>query len=365
MKLFCDQNELARYLQTVVRAVSSKLTLPILTGILIETIDNSLHCVATDLELAIEINIPNVQIIEPGKAVVSGKTFVEIVRHLPSGPIEISQSTTDNMVHISGKNASFQLPIFPVEDFPALPELDESTQFTINGLKLKEGIKQTVYATLADDPRPFLSSVLWEITAGQLKLVATDVNRLAVKSLAIEANLNNQILVPVRAMRELATIFGNNAEEELTIALSNRVVLIKGLGISFSTRLVEAQFPQYEQVIPKEFNGSLKIQRSELIAALERSVLISNSIRLKISDEQMEITAAEPDKGHCFEIVPANISGSSLVIGFNIRFLLEFMKIIENETVIIQYSQSQKPVLLQGEGTFDYQYVVMPLKLSV
>lgn len=364
MKFICEQSDLSRFLQVAARAISTKSTLPILTGILVETKDQVLRCVATDLEISVELSIPGIQIIEPGSVVIPGKTFVDIIRHLPSGVITVEKEATANMITISAKHASFQLPLLPLEEFPSLPESTETNHFQLKGMVLKEAIKQTIYATLAEDPRPFLSSVLWEINAGALKLVATDINRLAVKEIGIAGGVNGTALIPVRAFREIANIFGNNPEDDVTIRLSERVIFISGSGITFSSRLVEAQFPRYEQVIPKDFKGSFLVRRTEFIDSLERSALVSSSVKLKIFGEQIEITAKEPDKGHSYEDLPAQIEGSDLEIGFNVRFLLDFLKSTDTENIVFKYIQDQKPALLQGEGKSDYHYIVMPLKLS-
>ncbi|HOJ77251.1 MAG TPA: DNA polymerase III subunit beta [Bacillota bacterium] len=363
MKVICEQADLSRYLQIITRAISTKSTLPILTGILVETKDNYLHCVATDLEISIEINVPNVEIIEKGAIVLPGKTFVDIIRHLPSGKVEFGTDKNSNMVLISGSHSSFQLPLLPTEEFPLLPEVKDNSNFKVNGLLLKEAIKQTVYATLAEDPRPFLSSILWEINHDRLRLVATDINRLAIRDIPINCQLQTTALIPVRSFKEIANIFGNSADEDLEVSISDRVLFVKGLGINFSSRLVDAQFPRYEQVIPKEFKGTLKVKRDQFISALERSALVSNSVKIKIGNQQMILTAKEPDKGNAFEEIEVDVSGSDLEIGFNVRFLLDFLKSVDTEKVIFNYIQEQKSVLLQGEARDDYFYVVMPLKL--
>jgi DNA polymerase III subunit beta len=365
LKIICLQDELARFLQIVSRAIAVKSTLPILTGILIETKEDGLRCVATDLEIAIEVKVPNIQIITPGSVVLPGKTFVEIIKHLPQVPVEIELDENAKMVSITSRNSSYQLPVLPIEEFPALPEFKEGEKVEISGEILKEAIHQTIYATLAEDPRPFLSCILWEISPDRLRLVATDVNRLAIKDLPVKSSINGTALVPVRTLREIANIFGTGSSEELTISLSNKLIFITGSGVTFSSRLVEAQFPRYEQVVPKDFIGNCNVNRSELIAALERTALVSNSIKVNISNKGMIITAKEPDKGRSYEELMADFTGNEIEIGFNVRFLLDFLKSVDSEQILFKYLQDQKPVLMQGQAIDDYIYVVMPLKLSV
>jgi DNA polymerase-3 subunit beta len=365
VKLICDQSELARFLQVVVRAIAVKATLPILTGIYLETKENYLKCIATDLELAIEVKIPHIQIIQPGAIVVPGKTFVEIIRRLPNTPLEISVNEEASQLTITSQGASYQLPLFPVEEYPVITKVAEGINFSLNGETIKEAIRQTVYATLAEDPRPFLSSILWEITPGKLRLVATDINRLAIRDLDIEEATPGTALIPVRALREIANIFGGSEETSLKVVLNEKNLFITGMGVTFSTRLIEAQFPRYELVVPKEFQGDLEIKRDHLINALERTSLVSNSIKVAIKTDKIVITAKEPDKGRSYEEVAAEVNGTEMDIGFNVRFILDFLKSLDSETIIFKYLHDQKPVLLLGKSQADYQYIVMPLKLSV
>lgn len=364
MKFVCAQEELSHFLQIVVRAIATKSTLPILTGILIETKEDKIRCVATDLEIAIEVNVPKVQIHNPGTVVLPGKTFVEIVRHLPQIPIEVELEENSKTVSIISKHSTYQLPILPVEEFPTLPDIKNGEKLEISSDKLKEAIRQTIYATLPDDPRPFLSSILWESASDHLRLVATDVNRLAVKDIPVKTGIKKTVLVPVRALREISNIFGANPEEILDIYIGEKLIYLTGRGVTFSSRLVEAQFPRYEQVIPKEFQGNILINRNMLIEALERTSLVSNSIRLSISDQGVIITAKEPDKGKSYEEISVDFKGQGIEIGFNVRFLLDFLKVIDAEEILFKYIQEQKPALMQINGKDDYIYIVMPLKLS-
>lgn len=365
MKIVCVQDELSRFLQIAVRAIATKTTLPILTGIYLEAKDNTLKCLATDLEIAIEVNIPNIQIFNPGSVVVNGKTFMEIIKHLPSVPVEIEFDGNTKMVTITSKNSVYHIPILPVEEFPTLPELKNGDKINIKGEDLKEAIQKTMFATLADDPRPFLSSILWEISPEKIRLVATDVNRLAIKDIPAISEVTKTALVPVRALREIANIFGSNNEIKIEVFINDKMIFIKGGGINFSSRLIEAQFPRYEQVIPKDFTGMVTLDRNELIAAFERAALVSSSIKISVTNTEIVIQAKEPDKGNCTEEVAIDFDGEPIEIGFNVRYLLDFLKSTPEEKIIFKYVQPQKSALLQGFGNDNYLYIVMPLKLVI
>jgi DNA polymerase-3 subunit beta len=364
MKIVCIQDELSRFLQIVVRAIATKTTLPILTGIYLEAKENTLKCVATDLEIAIEVNVPNIQIITPGTVVLSGKTFVEIIKHLPQIPVEIEFDESAKMVSITSRHSIYQIPVLPVEEFPTLPELKSGDKVEVNGEDLKEAIHQTIFATLADDPRPFLSSILWEITPEKIRLIATDVNRLAIKDIPVKSQVQKTALVPVRALREIASIFSGNNDTQVEVYISEKMIFIQKDGIKFSSRLVEAQFPRYEQVIPKDFTGTVIIDRNEFIEALERTALVSSSIRISLAGPEMVINAKEPDKGNCKEEIGIDFNGKEIEIGFNVKYLLDFLRSVREGKIIFKYVQELKPAMVQGQGSEDYFYIVMPLKLS-
>jgi DNA polymerase-3 subunit beta len=365
VKIICKQDELSRFSQVVVRAIATKSTLPILTGIYLETKNDFLRGVATDLEISVEVKVPNIQIVEPGAVVLPGKTFMEIIRHLPSVPVEISTNEDSSMITIASQYSSYQLPVFSIDEYPTLPEIIDGESMELAGDSLKEAIRQTIYATLADDPRPFLSSILWEISVDKLRLVATDVNRLAIRDLPIHGNAKGIALVPVRALREIANIFGNNSEEKIKVVLNEKMIFLEGDGITFSTRLVEAQFPRYEQVIPKDFLSMVEMDRNKFISALERTALVSSSIKMAVTVDKVVITAKEPDRGKSYEELSAEVEGNNYEIGFNVRYLLDFLKSLDTEKIIFRYFHDQKPALMIGKNQDDYQYVVMPLKLSV
>lgn len=364
MKFICEQAELAKILQITSKALATKSTLPILTGIYLEIHNNILKCLATNLELIIETQLTNFQVIKAGKVVIPGRTFVDIIKHLPARPVELEYITEKNLFNINCDKSSYQLNVLSAEEFPDFSEEEPDELFTIPGTELKEGIKQTIYATITDENRPFLSSILWEVADNKLRLVATDINRLALKDISVNENITKTALVPVRAMKEIASIFDNNLEEPLQIKINDKAIFIKNGAISFASRLVDTKFPKYQQVVPQEFGGSFVCDRSSFIEALERTLLVSSSVKINISDQGMRITSKEPDKGIAYEEVSIDFTGVEMEIGFNVKFLLEFLRSITSEKVIVKYIQEQKPVLMQGQTLNDYLYIVMPLKLA-
>lgn len=382
MKIFCSQEELLRSLQIATKALSMKSTLPILSGLLLETRDDQLYCLATDLELGIEVRIPEATIIAPGKVVIQGKTFFEIIRHLSSGRIELFLDDRENLFNIKTSTSFFSLHTLPVDEFPTLPEgfkkfnnietenekIEEDQEFAlfyINAAIFREAVRQSLYATLPEDPRPFLSSILGEFTEDQLRMVATDINRLVIKEIEVKGKNKRNILIPVKSLREIATIFGNDPDEEIKVIIDQRQLFAVGKGIIISSRLIDSQFPRYEQVIPKEFNGKLRINRQVLLAALNRSSLLDKAVKLSLSEAGLIISSNEPELGMAYEEVICDYQGEKMEIGFNAQYLMDFLKNVNNEEILFSLSSGMKASLMSAVNGEDYRYIIMPLRLSV
>jgi DNA polymerase-3 subunit beta len=379
MKVLCSQEELARSLQIAGRGMSAKSTLPILSGMLLETRGDSLTVLSTDLELGIEVTVPQVTVVIPGKVVLPGKMFIDIIRHLPPGRVEIALEEEKSSVSILSSHASFQLNTLPTDEFPSLPDSFREVAAVLNredeedadkiggsviGSSFREAIRQTIFATSPEDPRPFLSSVLLEIYADRLKMVATDINRLVIREIPFRGKGEEKILVPVRALRECSAIFGNDPEESINMVIADRQIFLFNRHVVFSSRLIDSQFPRYEQVIPSEFIGTMKVGKSDFQDALERNSLLDNVVKLSITREGLFITSNEPELGNAYEEVACTYSGEEMQIGFNARFIIDFLKSISQDDVYLKLSGVMKAAMLQAEGQEDYRYIVMPMRLN-
>lgn len=381
MKVLCSQDELARSLQIAGRGMSVKPTLTILSGMLLKAHDDTLTILSTDLELGIEIKVPETTVAIPGEVVVPGKTLIEIVKHLPPGRVELSLNQEKGIFNILSSKSSFQLHTFPVEEFPVLPDSFSQMSLYMNdnkekkeGLRggsvltadFKEAVRQCIYATAPEDPRPFLSSVRMEMGEEYIRMVATDINRLVLRDFSYFrlGEGEEKILVPVRALKEVANIFGNDPDENIHIILEERQLFFLGKGIVFSSRLVDAQFPRYEQVIPNNFNGTLQVNRLLILDALERISLVDKVVKIGIKKDELEISSNEPDLGNAKEEVDCSFSGEPIEIGFNAKYLMDFLRTVEKDEIIIKLSGKMTASLMQGSGSENYRYVLMPMRLN-
>lgn len=352
MKLIINQSELSYALSTVSRAISGKPSMPVLGGVKIETTGESITCQATDTELSLTVTIPTM-FPESMVMVVPGKSLTDLVKKLPDKPIEIE--TGDTKTTIKCQKSIYDLPVFQAAEYPELPKV-EGEKIAVKLDDLKAAIKKVIITTLPDDPRPYACSLLFETSAGKIRLVGTDVNRLAIADINAETEQNLSVLVPVRAAKEILNLSGADAE----IIIDNNNLQIEANGVTLTTRLLNAQYPNYQAVIPKNFSGGFEINRDYLIRALERVALVSSSIKFDI-DETLTITAKEPGSGKANEQIEIDQAGERMTIGFNAKYLLDLLKVVDIDRVKLQYINSMKPVLVEIEG---YKHIIMPLKVA-
>lgn len=380
MKLLCSQEELARSLQIATRVLPAKTSIPVLNGLVLETRDDQLFCFGSDLENGIEIKVPEVTIITPGRVVLGGRTFYDVIRHLPPVRLEIGSAEDGKTFIVKTTSTFFNLNMLPAEEYPAVPDglkdiylYTEEPEgmgrpnplFSLSVPLFEEAVRQSIYATAPNDSRPFLSSILWESKADQLRFVATDINRLVVKDVPIKGDGEESILVPVKAMKEMVTIFGNNPDEEISFFLINRQLFAVGRGIIYYTRLINAQFPRYEQVIPAGFDGEAHFNRSILLSALNRSLLIDKAVKLSFTPNLITIFSSEPELGQFTEEVSCSYEGEPFEIGFNAQYITDFLKAVSGEEeIVFQLSTGMKASVLQVKEERAYTYVLMPLRLN-
>ncbi|MGI5852771.1 MAG: DNA polymerase III subunit beta [Bacillota bacterium] len=366
MRFQCMQEDLSRALQVVSRAVATRSTLQALSGIYFELSGTRLRCLGSDLEIGIETYIPVTAVEGSGSFVLPGKTIADLVRKLSAEIVEIEISDTANQGIIKAGKSVFHLNMLPAADYPPNPTPKEETSWTLTDLFLRDAIRRTTFATLPNDSRPFLSSILFELEGNRFRAVATDVSRLAVQEGTLETTVENKIsvMIPVRAMQEVFKLLSGTEDELVEIAVSERQIMFRCREANLYSRLITGQFPQYEQVIPKSSATTVIIDKNDLASALDRVSLFVSSIRMTLSQGGVHINATGPEVGDAYEEIEASVEGPELEIGFNAKFLIDFLKATECETVRIRFNGPRTPVLMDAEDDEKYLYVVMPLLLS-
>lgn len=370
MRISCLTDELVRGVQTVERATSSKDTIPILTGILIDAGSNGITLKANDLEIAIEKTITGA-VMEPGQVVVEGKYFAQIVRHLPEGNVELKYDESTNSIQISVGTVNFAINSLPADEFPQAPSFSDSDSWSVDQVSLRKGIEQTVFATGKEESRPFLMGVLLESDGKELNLVATDSNRLAHRQISLEVEedvepVKLNVLVPTRTLNELSRLLGDD-DVPLEIRAAGGQIGFFFPDTILISRLIEAKFPDYRQVIPKEHTIAFRVNRQAFQAALQRSSLIAKKgpaiSVFRLDGGVLQISSREAEIGSSSEQLEVEHDGDDIVIAYQAKYLLDALKVMDSEVVEMRLRQGIGAATLLPVGETTYRYVLMPVRV--
>ena len=369
MKIITTKDSLLKGIQIVQNAVSAKAVLPILSNILIEA-KKDLKLTATDLEIGISVKVEG-EVLEEGAITVPAKKLSEIIKELPpQTPIHISLKKGQSITIESGKSY-FRLVGLLKDDFPQLPEFPAHNVKNVDLVKipqkiLKDMIQLTSFAISHDETRYVLNGILFSFKEKSLKLVATDGRRLALveKSIADMGSIKKDAIVPSKTIQELQR---NLTEEgDVTLCFKENQLQINIGQVLITSRLIEGEFPNYDQVIPKKVREEFKINTQEFLQAARRASILtsqeSQSVKINIIKDRLIITKNTPELGEVREELEVNYKGGELAIGFNPTFLIDVLKNVENENVDFGFIDPEKPAVIRsGE---DYTYIVLPMQVS-
>ncbi len=372
MRIICSKADLFKGIQTVQNIVSTKTTLPILSHILLETKENQLRLVSTNLETGIECLIP-AKILEKGGITVPARKIGEIVRELPEA--EVNLTVKDKIIILDCQRGVFKIAGLGKEDFPKLPQLEEKKSFTLRQDILKEMLRKTSFAVSHDETRRALNGIFFVIKENKLKLVATDGRRLAYieRRIKIPRGVEGEAIVPVKASNEVSRIL-DEGKGELKIILGENQIAFHLDNIRLVSRLIEGHFPEYQKVIPEKCKERIVLTREPFLLALKRvSVLTSeksNSVRLDISKNRILLTTTASEVGEAREELDLNYEGEEISVAFNPVYMLDFLKNEEEERIYLELTDSLSSGLMRAavsdkEQTSEekYLYVIMPMKL--
>ncbi|GFN37112.1 DNA polymerase III subunit beta [Tepidimicrobium xylanilyticum] len=363
MRIQVNQNTLANHINIVQKGISSRTTMQILDGILLNTINGKLKLTATDLEIRIESNI-ECNIMEEGAIVVNSRIFGDIIKKLPNSTINIT--VKDNNINIVCENSEFNILGSPAYEYPELPAIINQSSFNIPKDLLKSAIKQTVFATTQDETRPILTGVLLEISEGIASFVALDGYRLALRSIPINDNINTKIVIPGRVLNELNKILDD--EDELTITTAPGHIIFNMGDTIVSSRLLEGQFLNYRDIIRKDHKTSIVVNRKELQDSLERASLLAkeekaNLVKLNIVDNKV-IIKSNSEIGNVHEEINSVQNGDNINIAFNSKYIIDGIKAIDSEEIELHFVDRLNPCIMNPVGDENYIYLVLPVRLA-
>jgi DNA polymerase-3 subunit beta len=369
MKVRCEKDQLLSAVQIVQKATATKTTLPILTGIYLSAINGLLELQATDYEMGISIIIP-VTVLEPGKAVLSGKIFPDIIRKIPGKVIELSSVSHSTMISIAAEKSEFKILSFPADEFPIIKKIESSNSLIIKDDLLKEMIRKTVFACSTDESRPLFTGALVEINENEIGMVATNTHRLALKKVEVPTlNSALKMIIPGKLLAEIAKFLSYDHLVDVSIFWLKNQVAFSFENIYVLSRIIEGQFPDYKKVIPTEFSSYCLVSADKLYEAVERVSLLAKDgeysiIKIKFTEEKIELAGNNPDAGSATETIDANFEGDPLEIAFNAKYLLDILRVAGLMEIKFYLKSSLSPVMLKINNDLSYTYILTPIRTN-
>ncbi len=370
MKIVCYKDKLIKALNSVVKGVASKTTMPILEGILIQTNDNEIKLTTYDLEIGIEY-VMECEVIEQGSTVVNAIMFSEIIRKLPDTEINISINS-NNLLEIECEGSLYKLATMNPEEFPELPKIEIENSIEIDQNVLKNMIRRTIFATSTEESRPIFTGCLFEIENNQLSLVAVDGFRLALRKIFLTKQTNNfSAVIPGKTLTEINKII-TDSFEPIKIGVSKNQALFEMDNCKIVSRILDGEFLNYKNVIPTTWETRIKVNKNSIQDSFERISLISSSsiekekkypVKVQVDIGKVTILCTN-QTGDAKEELYVSTEGKNLEAGFNPKYFLDSLKAIDDEEVYIEFGSSISPCLIKSIENKDYVYMILPIRLK-
>ena len=368
MKLTISKSELQKGLTRIQSVVEKRNTMPILANVLLDASSkkrNTLTLAATDLEVGIRGSHP-AEVETVGKATVSAKKLYEIVRELPDEPISL-EVTSNAYMQIRCDRAKFTLAGNAAEEYPTLPNFTSGKTTSVQAIFLSEMIERTIYAASADETRYNLNGVYFEQLAdsGKVRMVATDGHRLAIGTNLV--GLTPGVIIPRKGLIELKRLLDEEDTAEVELGFEGSNGLARNGDVTLVMRLIEGEFPNYQQVIPRETNIHLTVGVEAFSRALRRVVLLSaersRAVKFELSDGQLRLSSNNPDLGDAQEELDVDYAGEGLTVAFNARYLIDALASIKAKEVRLSFKDATSPAQLTPTDDDDALAVVMPMRV--
>ncbi len=368
MKFSVSRDELLKPLQLVSGVVERRQTLPILGNVLIVLEGNKLSLTATDLEVEIIARITTEQMGEGGEITVPARKFADICRALPEGA-DIKVVEDQDKLTVRSGSSRFSLSTMPSSEFPNVEEGSGQLEFNCQQSVLKRLIDATGFAMAQQDVRYYLNGMLWEASSGQLRTVATDGHRLAMCTQSVDINTDSksQVVVPRKGVLELSRLLSDEDNAIASLSIGDKHLQVTTDKYTFTTKLVDGKFPDYEKVVPRGGQNTLLGDRLCLKQAFSRVAILSNEkyrgVRATMKDNNLSLVANNPEQDEAEEHIPVEYSGAELEMGFNINYLLDLSNVLGSDNIKITLVDSNTGVLVEETDRDDSAYVIMPMRL--
>lgn len=378
MKVSVLQENLAKGLSIVNKAIESRPTMPVLGNVLVQTEDSRLKLAAINMSLGLGITCwIGASVDRSGAITLPAKTFADLVSNLSPERVDLDLDAATQTVHLKCGGTKSNIKGIDADEFPPVQE-DAGGDVAIKGKILREMINQTVFAAATEDNRPILTGIFMQFSGNVLTLAAADGYRLAVRTTELEQEFNPKLemVVPAKALSEVARIITDD-DEDVLITLPNErdLILFSTSNVIVSSQLLEGKFPDFTAIIPRNYNTATVMYTSDLLRACQRAEIFARdsaySGRLAVTPPrapgepgEVLITGKSAERGDNEGLVDASVEGEPLDISFNIKYLIDVLRVIPDERVVLQSNGSANPGVLRPENRDDFIHVIMPMSVT-
>ena len=370
MKLYCDGLDLSDASLKVSKALTGKSINPILEGIKLTAKEDKLILFATDTSLSIE-KVIKADVVEEGEIVVIGKTFVDFVKTLEGEQVELS-CLNDGQLTIKYSDSDTKMNIFPSEEYPEISKNITSNYFTIKTENLKKIIDKTLFACAQDGSRPILNGCLFEVEENSIKSVALDGYRMVIyKSEIIEKSSDIKVIVPQRTLSEIVKLLGVN--ETVTVFIEKNNIKVDMGETKLYSSLIEGNYIEYKNIIPKNFNTHITVNKQLLENSISRASIVARSaknnlasfdiVKFDVKDKYLTVSSSSED-GEVKENIPITMIGKDLVIGFSCKRVLDYLRCVDEDFINLDFISPIDPCIIKPNTSEDYFYLLLPVKMQ-
>lgn len=366
MKIICSKSNLAKGVNTVYKAVPSKTTMPILECILIDATNDIIRLTANDMELGIQTDVEG-EIIDRGMIAIDARIFSEIVRKLPDNDVVIE--TKENLqTTITCEKAKFDLSGKPGEEFSYLPIIEKDESIEISQFTLKEMIRQTIFSIADTESNKLMTGELFEIRNNVLRVISLDGHRISIRKMELKDEVGDKkLIVPGKTLIEVSKILSGEAESMVNISYTSNHIVFEFDNTVVVSRLIEGEYFKVDQMLSNDYETKVRINKKELLNSIDRATLLvkegdKKPIIINIGEEVMELKI-KSQIGSMDEEIYINKEGKDLLIGFNPKFLIDALRVIDNEEVVLYLMNAKAPCFIKDDEE-SYIYLILPVNFN-
>ena len=369
MKITLERERLLAQLQTVSRVASTRSAIQALSGVQLLASESGCELRATDMDVGLRVPL-EAEVTRVGTVVLPARLVLDVVRSLPAESVTLELRSAEQDVEMVSGSATFHIRTLRGEDFPPFPEPDDGSTVELPAEAFVSTALKVAGSASRDETRPVLTGILVSASDRELRMVATDSYRLSVKETTLDASLSAgfEVNVPARALQELGRLVTHAEDEQLRVSVRQNQVLFTLGRVVLSSRLIDGQFPNYQQLLPESFEHELRLAGGEFTDVVRRISLLAQKnapLRLAFAQGELTVSAQTPDVGEAQESMPVAFQGEPLEIGFNPEFLRAGLEAIEEGEVVLKLISPLRPGLIESGDESRFRYLIMPIRLNV